>query len=431
MNLQVNIKNKKAVVGVVGLGYVGLPLSVAFLKEGFQVIGVDFNQEKIKNINAGISPISDVTSQEISKYVKSGSFVATSDYSYLKKVHAVSVCVPTPLRKTREPDLSYIIEAAEEISKNLCKNHIIILESTTYPGTTEELVLPILEKSELKVGTDFFLAFSPERIDPGNQKYGLKNTPKIIGGVTSQCLELACLLYSSISDKVVPVSSTQSAEMVKLLENTFRAVNIALINEIAVMAKKLNLDVWEIIDAAGTKPFGFMKFYPGPGLGGHCIPIDPQFLSWKLKSLNYYTRFIQLAEEVNSSMPEVVVGRIIEALNSKEKSVKKSKILILGVSYKKNVGDYRESPALEIWKILSEKGAELQYVDSYVESFTIGDEIFHSSKLTKVKVEQYDCIVVLTDHDNVNYPALFEKSRLFVDTRNVLKGTKSNHLFKL
>ncbi len=432
MKLQDKIKNKKAKVGVVGLGYVGLPLSLAFLKAGFSVVGVDVSLERVESLKRGISPIADTPSSELKKFVSSGQFNVTHSYAALEDVETVSICVPTPLRKTREPDLSFIVQAASELQKCLHKDQLIVLESTTYPGTTDELVLPILEKSGLQVGEDFFLAFSPERIDPGNKEFGLLNTPKVIGGTTSQCLELASLLYSQISKEIIPVSSTKAAEMVKLLENTFRAVNIALVNEIALMAQKLDLDVWEIIDAAGTKPFGFLKFYPGPGLGGHCIPVDPQYLSWKLKTLNYHTRFIQLAEEINSSMPEVVVERVGEALNSKFKALNGSKILLVGVSYKKDVSDLRESPALEVWSLLESKGARVSYVDPFIPSFSHLGQERKSLLFSEARLAQYDCVVILTNHSSIDYGKLVEEASLVVDTRNATKEFRNvERVYKL
>ena len=432
MKLQNKIKNKDCKVAVIGLGYVGLPLSCAFLEQGFSVLGVDLNKEKVASLQKGISPIPDVESSLIEKFISTRQFEVTDDYSKLASVDAVSICVPTPLRKTREPDLSFIVSAVENIARYLKEEELIVLESTTYPGTTEELVLPILEKTGRKVGQDFYLAFSPERIDPGNQNYGLRNTPKVIGGITPQCLELASLLYSSITNEIVPVSSPKAAEMVKLLENTFRAVNIALVNEICLMAKKLDLNVWEVIEAAGTKPFGFMKFYPGPGLGGHFIPIDPQYLSWKLKSLNYHTRFIQLAEDINSSMPHVVVERVQDALNSHSKSIRGSKILLVGVSYKRDTSDTRESPALEVWSYLEKKGASIAYVDPYVPELSFEEGMRKSVDMKNPFISTYDCVVILTDHTELNYHDLVDKARLVVDTRNVtLHIKKTDKIFRL
>ncbi len=432
MKLQNKIKNKECKIAVIGLGYVGLPLSCAFLEQGFSVLGIDLNREKIASLQKGISTISDVPSSTIEKFINNRQFEVSENYSKLATVDAVSICVPTPLRKTREPDLSFIISAVESIAHNLKDEQLIVLESTTYPGTTEELVLPILEKTGRKVGQDFYLAFSPERIDPGNPHYGLHNTPKVIGGVTPQCVELASLLYSSITNEVVPVSSPKAAEMVKLLENTFRAVNIALVNEICLMAQKLELNVWEVIQAAATKPFGFMKFQPGPGLGGHCIPIDPQYLSWKLKTLNYHTRFIQLAEEINSSMPHVVVERVAAALNSQSKSIRGSKILLVGVSYKRDTSDTRESPALEVWSHLEKKGASISYVDPYVPELTFEDQVKKSAEIKGTSISGYDCVVILTDHTNLDYRELVDKSRLVVDTRNVTSSIKKTEkIFRL
>jgi len=326
MDLNQKLKERKAKVAILGLGYVGLPLCLEFLESGFEVIGLDVNENKVKSLNRAESYVTDISNEELLKALNTKRFRVSSDFSLLKEVDTVSVCVPTPLRKTKEPDISFIISAAENIGKYLKKGQLVVLESTTYPGTTEEIVLPELEKSGLKVGKDFFLAFSPERIDPGNLKFNLKNTPKIVGGITSNCTEMAVSLYSTIVNKVIPVSSTQAAEMVKLLENTFRAVNIGLVNEIALMADKLNLDVWEIIDAAASKPFGFLPFYPGPGLGGHCIPVDPHYLSWKLRELNYNPKFIDLAQEINSKMPELVVDKIAFALNKFKKALNGSKV---------------------------------------------------------------------------------------------------------
>ena len=350
--LKQKILGKTATVGVIGLGYVGLPLAVEFAKAGFPVIGIDIDQRKVDAIAAGTSYIQDVPTEEVAALTQAGRLKATSDFSALKQIDAVSICVPTPLRKTKDPDISYIMAAVEHIVNYLHPLQLVVLESTTYPGTTDEAILPELLKTGLKPGKDFLLAFSPERVDPGNARYNTKNTPKVIGGLTPQCLEIAKLLYEQAIGAIVPVSSTKSAEMVKLLENTFRSVNIGLVNEIAVMCDKLGVNVWEVIGAAATKPFGFMPFYPGPGLGGHCIPIDPHYLAWKMKTLNYNARFIELAGEINASMPEYVVNKVVDALNAVEKSVKGSRILMLGIAYKRDINDVRESPALDIFRIL-------------------------------------------------------------------------------
>lgn len=424
------IKDRKAKVGVLGLGYVGLPLCLEFVEAGFEVVGIDVNKQKVKSLSEGISYVTDISNEELAKILKTKRFLPTTDFSIIEEVDTISICVPTPLRKTKEPDISFIVSAAQKISKYLTKGKLIILESTTYPGTTEEVVLPELEKSGLKVGEDFFLAFSPERIDPGNSKYNLKNTPKIIGGKTRNCTEMAISLYSTIVNKIIPVSSTQAAEMVKLLENTFRAVNIGLVNEIAIMANKLNLDVWEIIDAAATKPFGFLPFYPGPGLGGHCIPVDPHYLSWKLKEFNYNPKFIELAQEINSKMPEVVVDKIGFALNRLKKSINGSKVLILGVAYKKDVGDIRESPSLDIVEILRHKGAEIFYEDRYCPQFSHEGKSYSSIQLEKENLSQYDCIAIVTDHSYYEWDNIVERSNLLVDCRNATRKIKKQSSYE-
>ena len=424
MDLTQKIKEKKATVSVVGLGYVGLPLCLEFVQAGFHVVGFDVNKNKVKSLQKGESYVTDITNQQISEALATERFRVTHDFSILKEVDTVSICVPTPLRKTKEPDISFIISATENVAKYLKKGQLIVLESTTYPGTTEEIVLPELEKRGLKVGKDFFLAFSPERIDPGNQMFSLKNTPKIIGGTTSNCTEMATSLYGSIVERIIPVSSTQAAEMVKLLENTFRAVNIGLVNEIAIMADRLNLNVWEIIDAAATKPFGFLPFYPGPGLGGHCIPVDPHYLSWKLKALNYTPRFIELAQEINSKMPGVVVDKVVFALNKFKKSINGSKILILGVAYKKNVGDVRESPALDIIELLRQKGAELYYEDQYCLHIEHDGHHYSSLSLNQIHWDHYDCVVIVTNHSYYNFEKIVASSQVVVDCRNALGALK-------
>lgn len=421
MRLKDKIIKKKLTVGIIGLGYVGLPLAVRFASAGFEITGIDINEERVRKVNQGRSYVPDVREEEIEKFVNQGRLRATVDYDTLKDLDVLIICVPTPLRKTKDPDISYIVEAVRKIRKYLRKGHIIVLESTTYPGTTRELVLPELESSSLKVGKDFFLAFSPERVDPGNSKYNIKNTPKVVGGITPECTEIVKTLYSQAIDEVIPVSSSEVAEMAKLLENTFRATNIALVNEMAIMSGKLGVDVWEVIDAASTKPFGFIPFYPGPGSGGPCIPIDPHYLSWKLRTLNYNPRFIQLAEEINSSMPSYVVEKISQALNNFKKSIHGSRILILGVAYKKNVGDIREAPALEVINVLLDKGAKLTYSDPYVSELKTTSKVLHSRKLDTQFLRKMDCVIIITDHSSYNFEWIVKNAKLVIDTRNATK----------
>ncbi len=424
--LKSKIKDKTANIGIIGLGYVGLPLAVEFAKTSFTVTGFDTDEDKISEINKGTSYILDVPSKDIKGLVSSGKLEASSDKKLLNKMDVIIICVPTPLRKTKEPDISFILAATEDISDNLRKGQLIVLESTTYPGTTEEIILTQLGANSLKVGEDFFLAFSPERVDPGNPKYKTKDIPKVVGGVTETCTELTKLLYSQIIKEVIPVSSTRSAEMVKLLENTFRAVNIALINELALVCNKMSLDIWEIIDAAKTKPFGFMSFFPGPGLGGHCLPCDPIYLSWKARNHGFEVRLIELAAEVNSYMPHYVVDRIINALNERKKSLKGSKVLVVGITYKKDINDIRESPALAIMNSLAEKEAKLQYHDPLVSDFQVDGLSLKSVDLTRENINSSDCVVILTDHSGVDYKLIVESANLIIDTRNVLKQFKGN-----
>jgi len=412
-------------VGVIGLGYVGLPLLVELGKSGFTAVGVDIDARKVTSINNGESYIDDVNSEELKTLAASNTISATTDWDVIRELDAISICVPTPLRKTKDPDISYIVNTVEQIAPRLRSGHIIILESTTYPGTTEELLLPEFEKSGLTVGKDFFLAFSPERVDPGNTKFNTKNTPKIIGGATEECGIKAAAYYSKVFDHVVPVSSARCAEMVKLLENTFRSVNIGLVNEVAVMCDKLNLNVWEVIDAAATKPFGFMPFYPGPGLGGHCIPIDPHYLSWKLKALNYTARFIELASEVNSHMPEFVVEKVILALNQARKSVNGSKIFVIGVAYKANVNDVRESPALDIIALLQGMGAEIFYHDPFVPVLDEHGLHMQSGSLDSSTLADADCVVIATNHAQLDLELIAREARIIVDTRNAMKQRKT------
>lgn len=419
------IADREARVGIVGLGYVGLPLALAFAEAGFETIGVDVDRQKVESLNRGKSYVEDVSDDALSPLVKDGTFCATADYAALKDVDAISICVPTPLRKSKDPDISYIVEATDSIAAHGGADKLIVLESTTYPGTTEEVILPRLGIDGRRVGRDFFLAFSPERIDPGRTDYTVYTTPKVIGGMTPNCLEVSLALYGAIVEEVVPVSSPAAAEMVKLLENTFRAVNIGLVNEVALMCDRLNLNVWEIVEAAATKPYGFMPFYPGPGLGGHCIPVDPHYLSWKLRTLNYTARFIELADDVNRNMPNFVVGRVADALNDDKKAIKGSHILLLGVAYKPNVSDVRESPALDIIHLLQEKGAHITYHDPYVSQvLTHEGKTMASEPLNDQTLRAADCVVIVTHHDSYDWPYITDHAQLIVDTRNALKEAK-------
>jgi len=423
------IKSRRARVGVVGLGYVGLPLAVEYAKAGFDVTGIDLNEHKTQQVNAGISYIGDIKTEELAPLVKAGKLRATTDFSALLELDTVNIAVPTPLRKTKDPDMSYINAACHEIAQYLHAGLLVILESTTYPGTTDELVLPLLEKSGLKVGQDFFLCFSPERVDPGNPKFQTKNIPKVVGGVTPVCTEIGRVFYSQALEHVVPVSSTRVAEMVKLLENTFRMINIGLVNEIAIMCDGMGINVWEIIDAAATKPFGFMPFYPGPGLGGHCIPIDPFYLSWKTKQVGIEARFIELAGYINGQMPHFVVQKIQNALNDHSKPLKGSKVLVVGTSYKRDIDDVRESPALDILLLLERHGAIVSYTDPHVESIRLGDREMKS--VSEAEAANADCVVIVTDHSSFDYAKLVERSKLIVDSRNALKKFSSPNIVRL
>ncbi|MEK7326012.1 MAG: nucleotide sugar dehydrogenase [Chloroflexota bacterium] len=418
------ISTRKATVAIVGLGYVGLPLAVEFAKAGFQVVGIDLDARKVEAITAGRSYIPDVPTSDVAALVKAGKLIATTDYAALCDADSVSICVPTPLRKTRDPDMSYVIASADEVARHAHPGLLIILESTTYPGTTDEILLPRLKQRGFNVGVDVFLTFSPERIDPGNKKYGVRNTPKVVGGYTPDCTDAVHALYSTAINSVVKVNGTQAAEMVKLLENTFRAVNIGLANEVAIMCDKLGVNVWDVIEAAKTKPFGFMPFYPGPGLGGHCIPIDPLYLSWRMKSFNYNARFIELADEINMNMPRHVVGKVSDALNEDGKPIKGSRILVLGVAYKKDIDDVRESPALDVIKLLEDRGGRVDYHDPYVPSISLehagGHGEKHSIPLTEAAIREADCVVIITDHAAFDYAALSRQARLIVDTRNAM-----------
>jgi UDP-N-acetyl-D-glucosamine dehydrogenase len=420
--LKKNFTERSATAAVIGLGYVGLPLALEIARAGFRVIGVDVDRKKIAALLAGQSYIRDVTQEEITSALREERFIPSTDFSMLRNADAISICVPTPLSKSKDPDISFILAATAEVRKNLRPGQLVTLESTTYPGTTEELIRPELEATGLKVGKDFYLAFSPERIDPGNQSFSTKNTPKVLGGVTPRCTETAMAFYSQFIERVVPVSSTKCAEMVKLLENTFRSVNIAMVNEMALMCDLLGVDVYEVIDAAATKPFGFIPFYPGPGLGGHCIPIDPHYLAWKLKALNFQARFISLAAEINGMMPSVVSGLVTEGLNGLEKSVRGAKILVLGVTYKKGVSDCRESPAMDVIRILSEKGARISYNDPMVPKLRVGALSLSSVELNRRTIQEQDCLVLLTDHPAYDFKEILKWARLLIDTRNATKG---------
>jgi UDP-N-acetyl-D-glucosamine dehydrogenase len=423
------IKTRQAVVAIIGLGYVGLPLAVAFAKAGFRVVGIDVNQSLVDTLNQGNSHISDVSSETIQQLVAAQKLEATTNYDVLNTADAVIICVPTPLGKTKDPDLSFVVASVDDIARRLHPGMLVVMESTTYPGTTEELILPHLQQANgqtFKVGTDFFLAFSPERIDPGREDWMVQNTPKVIGGMTPSCLAVAQALYECAIEQVVPVSSPRVAEMVKLLENTFRAVNIALVNEVAIMCDRLGIEVWEVIDAAKTKPFGFMSFYPGPGLGGHCIPIDPEYLAWKLKTLNYNARFIQLAAEVNFGMPEYVRDKIVDALNEESKALKGSQVLVLGVTYKENVGDLRESPALDLIHLLQAKGAEVIYHDPYVPELNEDDLAMTGVTLDQAMLQQTDCVVITAAHSDYDWHWIVENSKLVIDTRNATRNVTTN-----
>jgi UDP-N-acetyl-D-glucosamine dehydrogenase len=425
------IERRAARCGVIGLGYVGLPLALEFARAGFRVVGIDLDERKVQAIQDGRSYIVDVSDEEIARPVREGKFSATTDFSVISDLDTINICVPTPLRKTKDPDLTYVVSAVSEIRKYLRPGQLVILESTTYPGTTEEVVRPALETSGLEVGQDFCLAFSPERIDPGNASFGTRNIPKVVGGVTARCTEVARHLYEASVDTVVPVSSTQVAEMVKLLENTFRSVNIGLVNEIALMCSALKINVWEVIEAAKTKPFGFMAFYPGPGLGGHCIPIDPFYLSWKAKMNGFDARFIELAGHINESMPRFVVERITEALNRHRKSVRGSRVHVLGVAYKAGVNDIRESPALNVMKILADKGAILSYTDPYIPAVREEGLELDSVPVETARMKAVDCVVILTAHREIDYDLVVRTAPLIVDTRNALQGCDAPNVIRL
>ena len=426
MDLKEKILSKKAQIGVVGVGYAGLPLAMEFARSGFKVHGIDVDDEKVKDLNEGKSHIEDVKDDILQFAIHAGCFEAHSDYEVVSRLDCVILCVPTPLRQTKDPDISYIVNAAQAVKKHLHKDMLIVLQSTTYPGTTEEVVRAEFESENVQIGKDLFLGFSPERIDPGNLKFTIKNTPKIVGGITPQCTEMAKTLYEQAIDRVIPVSSAAAAEMVKLLENTFRAVNIGLVNEIAIMCEKLGISVWEVIEAAASKPFGFMPFFPGPGLGGHCIPIDPLYLSWKLKMLNYNARFIELASEVNTQMPEYCVYRIVGVLNRNQKCVNGTKVLLIGLTYKKDVSDVRESPALDIMRLLESGGAQVDYSDPYVPQLSVDDVVKKSVSLEPATIQEYDLLVMVTSHSDFDYAMIQKSAQLIFDARNVFREPFDN-----
>jgi UDP-N-acetyl-D-glucosamine dehydrogenase len=431
MELLDKIRQRKARPGIIGLGYVGLPLAVEFARAGFHAVGIDVDQRKVDAINAGSSYIVDTSSEEVASLVATGRLRATTDFRVIEELDTINICVPTPLRKTKDPDMTYILAAVSEIKKYLQAGQLVILESTTYPGTTEEVVLPVLEETGLKVGRDFFLAFSPERIDPGNKQFHTRNIPKVVGGVTSHCTQVAKTLYEQSIETVVPVSSTRVAEMVKLLENTFRSVNIGLVNELALMSAKLNINVWEVIDAAATKPFGFMPFYPGPGLGGHCIPIDPFYLGWKAKMNGFEPRFIELAGQVNESMPKFVVDKVTDALNDDGKAVRSARIHLLGMAYKRGVNDVRESPALHVAKMLIDKGALVTYSDPFVPEIREEGLEMKGVGVRETLEAGTDCVVLLTDHAEFNYSEIVHLAPLIVDTRNALRDFIGGNIVRL
>ena len=422
------LQNHTATVGILGLGYVGLPLAAAFGEAGLKVIGVDLDERKISSINQGISYIQDVPSEQVSRLVKAGLLVASTDFSLLQEADAVSICVPTPLRKEGDPDLSFILSATEQLAKYMHPGMVVVLESTTYPGNTREVLLPKLGvELGLTAGKDFFLAFSPERVDPGREDWNTYNTPKVIGGITPICSEVAAIYYSQALKTIVPVSSAEAAEMSKLLENTFRMINIGLVNEMALMCKRLGVDVWEVIDAAASKPFGFMKFTPGPGLGGHCIPIDPLYLSWKLHSLKYTARFIELASEINSNMPRHVISLVMDGMNEQGKALKNHRVLVLGAAYKPDIDDLRESPALDVITLLKEKGALVLYHDPYISQLHHDGWEMISVPDLMAAVRAVECVVIVTNHSSYDYPAILEAAKLIVDTRNALGKLGKNN----
>ena len=425
------IRTRKARAGVIGLGYVGLPLAVEFAKAGFETVGFDVDAAKVDRIGHGESYVADVSADDVAAVTSSGRLTATTDFSVLARVDTVNICVPTPLRKTKDPDLSYIVAAVDEVARHHRAGQLIVLESTTYPGTVDEVVQPRLERGDLRAGRDFFLAFSPERVDPGNAQWTTRNIPKVVGGGDETSTRLATALYEQIVDTVVPVSSTRVAEMVKLLENTFRAVNIGLVNELALMCRDLGVDVWEVVEAAKTKPFGFMPFYPGPGLGGHCIPIDPFYLSWKAKQNGFESRFIELAGHINGGMPRYVVERITDALNSQAQAIKGSRVHLFGVAYKPDVDDVRESPALDVARLLRQRGGIVTYSDPFVPKLCDGPLVLEAAVPERALADGVDCAVITTHHRSFDYAAIVQHAPVIVDTRNALKGVKGDHIFRL
>lgn len=420
--LEIRLASRSASVAVIGLGYVGLPQAMALVGAGFRVIGIDVDEKRVATLRDGRSYVGDVPDEQIRAALDAGRFDPRSEFDGLAEADVITICVPTPLSKTKDPDISYIFGATREIAQRLRPGQLVVLESTTYPGTTDEIVRPALAATGLEPGRDFFLAFSPERIDPGNHRCTIGNTPKVVGGLTPRCTQLTAIFYRQFTERVVPVSSPKAAEMVKLLENTFRLINIALVNELAMMSEALGVDIYEVIDAAATKPFGFMPFYPGPGLGGHCIPVDPEYLAWKLKALDYRARFIGLAGEINAQMPQVVVSKIGAALNAAGKSIKGAKLLLLGVAYKRDVGDVRESPALAILSLLEQRGAQVIFYDPHVPSVRVNSHVLTSALPAPRLLAQQDCVVLITDHSAFDIPALVARSRIFVDTRNATRG---------
>jgi UDP-N-acetyl-D-glucosamine dehydrogenase len=431
LKLEEKISNKSARIGIVGLGYVGLPLAVAFSEAGFKVLGIDIQQKRVELVSRGQSYIADVPSERLQAVIANNLLQATTEQARLRETEVICICVPTPLTKTKDPDLSYVIHESKEISRYLQPGQLIVLESTTYPGTTRQVVLPILESSKLRGGVDFYLAYSPERVDPGNKKHSIRNTPKIVGGINSESTELARHLYSQVAEMVVPVSCPEVAEMTKIFENVFRSVNIALVNELAQLCHNMNVSVWEVIDAASTKPFGYMPFYPGPGVGGHCIPLDPYYLASKAREFDFHTRFIELAAEINEHMPYYIVSRIIEALNTSGKSLKGANVLALGVAYKKDIDDTRESPSLRLIQLLSDKGAKVSYNDPFIPEIKLSQGSLTSIALTKENLSSADCVVIATDHSCYNMDEVVAHAKLVFDTRGVTKGLRGNNIVRL
>lgn len=430
-NLENKINQKTAKIVVVGLGYVGLPLAVEFAKSGFDVAGIDLIQDKVDRVNNGDNYIGDVDNNELKELVKSGKLKAYTSFEKVEDADCVSICVPTPLKRSGDPDMSYIEKSTASVAKYAHKDMLVVLESTTYPGTTKEVILPVFEKLGFTAGEDFFLCFSPERVDPGNERYNTKNTPKIIGGITKNCSTLAKLLYEKVIGTIVPVSSCEAAELSKLLENTFRSINIGLVNEFAIMCEKLGVDVWEVIDAAATKPFGFMKFYPGPGLGGHCIPIDPNYLSWKMKNYNYNARFIEVADDINKHMPDFVINETMKILNNHRKCIAGSKIVMLGMAYKENIDDLRESPALDIYNLLVKNDADVVYNDDFAKSFTYNGKVIESVEYTKELLQSADLVLITTAHSYYKADFIIENTDIVFDTRNLTKAFDLDKVYKL